>query len=857
MEQVLFSNRSVAIIGPGGTGKSVLISRLVGELRRLGRRVAVTASTGIAAVNVGGITLHSFLGTGISGNREVAQKRMSAESFARAKERIEPFKTIIVDEVSMLTGDYLDMMDWWLSLIRDMPQGVEPFGGFQLVFIGDVLQLPPVIKNDLVKNKYSFQADVWSSAGIVPCLLTENFRQADREFRKHLMRIRRGYCPDDTVDFFSPCVLRRVQDPTRLYPTNDEARRVNERKLAELPGTAYSFPAKFEGNPKWFTPLAEGCIAEKDLTLKKGALVIVLKNLPSLGLFNGMRAVVSDVVGDAVSIIPQGTDTAVAVREAEWSLKSADDKVLATMIQIPLKLAWALTIHKCISDNTIVPVGGALRLASRLSEDKSEYALHSPRRIVTGCCVYRGDSPEDGFLVRTRRGYRIVCGKGHRFLNDMGEWVSISDLNVGDSLLLRRGPYGGESPAEVVCPELEVRGRECARKFPRRLDEDFGYWLGVAVGDSSHSDEEDGRMNFGDGRMNFGDEHTDMVARCKDFVHNRFGCPTHDIPVHSFYFHSRPVRRALADMGLGYVHAREAEVPWSILHSPPHVVASFLRGLYDADGGVNASTVHLTSASERLIDQVAVVLLTLFGVCTTRGSIGSAFRLSVMGRDAQIFAERVGFSLEEKRRKLNRFIRERTGGCFIPKSNVGQISDSVRVATAMREDLIPRYGKRYGEDWRLCLPDGKRLSSLISDCILGKKRMTYAHVQHIAERLPGMEWEHAAQYVRLGEAGGFSDTIVEIRPTRARMVDFQVEAPHAYVAGGFINHNCQGMTLDSLEVDLRKCFERGQAYVALSRARSVDGLRLAVPLDQDKIRASAVAVRWWDDMLAAAKKGRA
>jgi len=345
--QTALGGKSLAIVGPGGTGKSVLISRLVKELRRQGKRVAVTASTGIAAVNVGGITLHSFLGTGIAGNRASMQKKMTAESFARAKERIEPFRVIIVDEVSMLTGDFLDMMDWWLSLVRDMPQGTKPFGGFQLIFSGDVLQLPPVIKNEVVKNKYAFQADAWKASGIVTCVLTENFRQADKEFRRHLMRVRRGYCPEDTVEFFAPCVLRKVEDPTRLYPTNDEVRRVNERRLAELPGEDSVFAARFEGNPKWFTPLSEGCIAEKELRLKEGALVIVLKNFPSLGLFNGMRGVVTKILGKSVEILPQGSDAPVAFQETEWDFKSADDRVLATMIQIPLKLAWALTIHKC------------------------------------------------------------------------------------------------------------------------------------------------------------------------------------------------------------------------------------------------------------------------------------------------------------------------------------------------------------------------------------------------------------------------------------------------------------------------------------------------------------------------------
>lgn len=344
----VLDGRNAMITGSGGTGKSVLISRMVRTLRSRGKRVAVTASTGIAAVNVSGVTIHSFLGTGIAGNRELMQKRMTADSFAKAKDRVYPFDTIVIDEVSMLTGDYLDMMDWWLSIIHDKEQGVVPFGGVQLIFVGDLLQLPPVIKNDAVSRKYAFEADVWREGDVRTCVLTENFRQTDKEFRKHLARIRRGYCPEDTADFFSPCVQRSLaEEPTRLYPTNDEAQRVNERKLAELPGEPTQYLAEFSGHPKWFEALADGCIADKVLNLKPDASVIILKNIPSLRVYNGMRATVTRCAGGAVEVLPHGWENPVALQAGTWEMRAADETVLASMSQIPLKLAYALTIHKC------------------------------------------------------------------------------------------------------------------------------------------------------------------------------------------------------------------------------------------------------------------------------------------------------------------------------------------------------------------------------------------------------------------------------------------------------------------------------------------------------------------------------
>lgn len=345
--------RSLFITGPGGTGKSVVTREVVKALRAAGRKVAVTASTGIAAVHIGGMTIHSTLGLGVASNITEGKKAIGYGTLERSQERLYECNTIVIDEVSMLTGDYVDMMHWWLNIVRDRPNSEAPFGGYQVVFVGDFLQLPPVIKDSSkVDRKYAFDAAAWDLAAVETVYLTEPFRQDDPDFFRHLCRVRRGACPEDTLEYFRPCAGRRRDSATKLVTTNAKAYDINSARLDALPGEAWVREATLEGNPKWFDNLRTNCIAEAVLELKPGAPVIFLKNNRNLGYANGMRGVVRGFVvidgedGVIVEAHGRGVKREVVVPREKWEIKDADDRVLASLQQFPLKLGWAITTHK-------------------------------------------------------------------------------------------------------------------------------------------------------------------------------------------------------------------------------------------------------------------------------------------------------------------------------------------------------------------------------------------------------------------------------------------------------------------------------------------------------------------------------
>lgn len=329
------------VSGPGGTGKTFLVSHIVDELRGRGLRVMVTASTGIAALHCGGITIHRALGTGIAGNIWDAQPVIYRTGARMAAEVLGGVDVIIVDEVSMLTGDYLDMMDWRLRTVRKTD---DPFGGVQVIFVGDFLQLPPVVKDARkVKRPFAFQAEAWESVRSV--VLDKVWRQTDPGFVSVLHDIRSG-----DPDVFSMAVLDRHvaewEDDGRtvLVTHRSLADSINQMRIDEIDGPPQTFAAacwsRFGDTPE---KIAREFIAPYKLTLKVGARVICCKNTHS-GLVNGMQGVVTGIDASAISV-DFGNGAVEVVRET-WETRDAQGTVLSEMKQFPLLLAWAITIHK-------------------------------------------------------------------------------------------------------------------------------------------------------------------------------------------------------------------------------------------------------------------------------------------------------------------------------------------------------------------------------------------------------------------------------------------------------------------------------------------------------------------------------
>lgn len=337
------------LTGPGGVGKSAVLREIVRRLRSKGKCVAVTASTGVAAVSIGGTTIHSFLKTGLCGNVQRAIDLMTAERLLDVQQKIGHVDTIVVDEVSMLTGDYLDMMQMWLSFARDVTPGVyRPWGGYQLIVCGDFLQLPPVIKDVAVEKKFAFESLAWQRGDFAPAYLRTPYRQSDPVFLKHLHKARVGEVDQETLAYFNARVGAKFPDdaePVRLFALNADADRVNEARLAALPGVERVYRALLSGHPSWQEAILNNAPCEEPLVLREGARVIFIRNNWLQKYYNGMRGVVVDLGRDTIGVRADD-GTVFRVQLEEWSMVDSKGVTLATIQQFPLRLAWALTIHK-------------------------------------------------------------------------------------------------------------------------------------------------------------------------------------------------------------------------------------------------------------------------------------------------------------------------------------------------------------------------------------------------------------------------------------------------------------------------------------------------------------------------------
>lgn len=354
------TNQNVFISGPGGVGKSFVLRAITEEFKLRNRRYRVTASTGVAALNVGGITIHSLLGTGITGSVSQVHSLLGTRQFHKAIDRLQFLETIIVDEVSMLSGDYVQMIDFWLQQVRSDP---EPFGGCQMIFCGDFLQLPPVEKRDSpVKWKYAFQSPAWKDADFKEVDMHFSWRQEDQTFVNALNIVRFGQYPKEVRKIFRPCVGRELDMPTHLVCTNKEADEINFAHLLAHEGTEFTSKPLFtieksyiKNKPDWASEvkarMAKDSLTDNPLRIKVGVPVLLLKNATDLKYVNGTRGIVDAVKLfehgeiDFISVkLPDGS--VIDVHKEEYTKFNGDGDREATMRHFPMRLGWALTIHK-------------------------------------------------------------------------------------------------------------------------------------------------------------------------------------------------------------------------------------------------------------------------------------------------------------------------------------------------------------------------------------------------------------------------------------------------------------------------------------------------------------------------------
>ncbi len=337
---------NVFLTGAAGSGKTYLLNQYINYLKNHNVPVAVTASTGIASTHLQGTTIHAWSGIGVRDH--ITKKELEKlQTKKRIRQNYKKTKVLIIDEISMLHPFQLDMID---SIARYILDCDEAFGGIQLVLCGDFFQLPPVFSPNMLKDKkFAFEASAWEDGCFQVCYLNEQHRQDNDLLLDVLNDIRSGTAGEHTK---VPLRTRYKKEPlgdvkaTKLYSCNMNVDAINERELANISGQEKTFQMTAEGISALVEGLKKYCLAPEKLQLKIGAEVMFIKNDPLGRYCNGTRSVVTGFNDkDGYPIVKKYDGRTMTVYPVEWDYKD-NDIVRVTIIQIPLRLAWAITIHK-------------------------------------------------------------------------------------------------------------------------------------------------------------------------------------------------------------------------------------------------------------------------------------------------------------------------------------------------------------------------------------------------------------------------------------------------------------------------------------------------------------------------------
>jgi hypothetical protein len=340
---ILKMGHNAFVTGAAGSGKTHLLNEYIGYLKKQGVGVGITASTGIAATHMGGTTIHAWSGLGIRDkltDRDIDELEERSYLWNRYKDT----SVLIIDEISMLHDFRLDLVD---KLARSFKRNDKPFGGMQVILCGDFFQLPPVSRGGEAPARFAYHSKAWRDLNLKICYLEESHRQNDDSFLSLLNSVRDGLIDEGVYEQLKTRFNGEINEEgiaTKLYTHNRDVDAENMKELEKLAGDLYSYPMSSRGGDNLAATLKKGCLAPETLHLKEGARVMFVKNHFDGGYANGTLGVVEEcsdfeikvktLAGKIIEVVP-----------ASWSIEE-NGKVKAEITQYPLRLAWAITVHK-------------------------------------------------------------------------------------------------------------------------------------------------------------------------------------------------------------------------------------------------------------------------------------------------------------------------------------------------------------------------------------------------------------------------------------------------------------------------------------------------------------------------------
>ncbi|MCX6703627.1 MAG: AAA family ATPase [Candidatus Zambryskibacteria bacterium] len=347
---ILKMGHNVFLTGAAGSGKTFVLNQYISYLKQSGVEVAITASTGIASTHINGMTIHAWSGLGIKNSLSDHDLEAMMDKQYLFK-RFEKTQVLVIDEISMLSGRQLTMVEW---ICRTFKRNDRPFGGLQVILCGDFFQLPPItrfgdsVEEGRSKNDFAYESDVWKFAQFTICYLSEQHRQKDNDYLTVLNQIRSNTVSKETIALLQSREHAESDvdvPPTKLYTHNADVDTINHEHLETLTTHTKEFVMSSKGKDFLIEGLKRSCLAPERLRLKEGARVMFVKNNYEVGFVNGTLGVITGFNTFGEPLVRTVGGRLISVTKMSWSIEE-EGKVKAEITQLPLRLAWAITVHK-------------------------------------------------------------------------------------------------------------------------------------------------------------------------------------------------------------------------------------------------------------------------------------------------------------------------------------------------------------------------------------------------------------------------------------------------------------------------------------------------------------------------------
>ncbi|MGB3750431.1 MAG: AAA family ATPase [Arcobacteraceae bacterium] len=342
---ILKTGKNVFLTGSAGTGKTYILNGYILYLKSRKIYPSIVAPTGIAASHLQGQTIHSYFSLGI---RNEIDDTFVANLLEKKylQMRFSKLSVLIIDEISMVSPFIFSAMD---TILKAFKKNNKPFGGVQVILSGDFFQLPPISRNHTDK-RFAWQSPAWKELDLQTCYLEKKFRQNDDVLISILDEIRSGNISSNTYDALNSRInvsLDTAFKPTKLYTHNLDVDKINNTELDKLDAQEHNFLYSSEGAKSNIEKIFKSSMVQENMTLKKDAVVMFIKNNSEKGYVNGTTGIVIDFSKeDKLPIVKLSNGYTVKVPLEDWSLENDKGSITAKVSQLPLKLAWAITIHK-------------------------------------------------------------------------------------------------------------------------------------------------------------------------------------------------------------------------------------------------------------------------------------------------------------------------------------------------------------------------------------------------------------------------------------------------------------------------------------------------------------------------------